>query len=434
MPFSSSLTPDLKWLPLSSKFKGSSTAPWKRTTAVRLGPRFSMDLAGSDLRLDVNGIQKQFPRGILQLLAFYQEPHTLEEGLHLLAPSTKGMQGLAEAFTRLLELCEQGVLVPDNGAPRSNWQPDEQVYGPSAQIRMLEDRVRTLRFIRAIRRTVRSGDVVVDLGTGSGVLAVAAAQAGAKHVYAIEVRPIADVAARLFQASGLSDRITLIRGTSTEIELPERADVLVSEMIGNEPLGERILETTCDAVARLLKPGARLIPSALRIYATPVVVPKKVRERAFFTPEVVDRWQRWYGVPFCALLDPADVGATQVSLVRMFVDPWTARRWPLLGPPVLLQAFDLAVQYLTPLTSEATLVLEREGELGGLLVHFEADLAAAVRITTEPACVSRRNHWRTPLWLLPSILKMHGGVTLSARLGFRNWNSIFEILLDQPQR
>jgi hypothetical protein len=163
-------------------------------------------------------------------------------------------------------------------------------------------------------------------------------------------------------------------------------------------------------------------------------VPKKVRERAFFTPEVVDRWQRWYGVPFCALLDPADVGATQVSLVRMFVDPWTARRWPLLGPPVLLQAFDLAVQYLTPLTSEATLVLEREGELGGLLVHFEADLAAAVRITTEPACVSRRNHWRTPLWLLPSILKMHGGVTLSARLGFRNWNSTFEILRDQPQR
>jgi Ribosomal protein L11 methyltransferase (PrmA) len=217
---------------------------------VRLGPRFSMDLAGSDLRLDVNGIQKQFPRGILQLLAFYQEPHTLEEGLHLLAPSTKGMQGLAEAFTRLLELCEQGVLVPDNKAPRSNWQPEEQVYGPSAQIRMLEDRVRTLRFIRAIRRTVRSGDVVVDLGTGSGVLAVAAAQAGAKHVYAIEVRPIADVAARLFQASGLSDRITLIRGTSTEIELPERADVLVSEMIGNEPLGERILETTCDADLR----------------------------------------------------------------------------------------------------------------------------------------------------------------------------------------
>ena len=89
---------------------------------------------------------------------------------------------------------------------------------------------------------------------------MAAAPAGAKRVYAIEVRPIAEVAARFFQGSGLGDRITLIRGNSTEISLPERADVLVSEIIGNDPLAEQVLDTaTCDAVARLLKPGARLI-------------------------------------------------------------------------------------------------------------------------------------------------------------------------------
>ena len=296
---------------------------------------------------------------------------------------------------------------------------------------MLEDRVRTSRFIHAVRRTVRPGDVVVDLGTGSGVLAVAAAQAGAKRVYAIEVRPIAEVAARFFQGSGLGDRITLIRGVSTEIALPERADVLVSEMIGDDPLAEQILETTYDAVARLLKPGARLIPSALRIYATPVVVPEKVRQRAFFTPEVLDRWQRWYGLPFRALLHQEDTGATEVSLVRTFVDPWTARHWPLLGPPALLHVFDLAAQSLTPFVTAATLCLEREGDLGGLLVYFEADLAEGIRITTQPTCVDRRNHWRIPLWLLPSILEVHGGMKLSARSGFRAWRSTFEILPDR---
>src|SRR5262249_46548475 len=151
-------------------------------TAVRLGPRVSMELTGSVLRLDVQGIQKQFPRRTLDLLAFYQEPHTLEEGLQFLSRSAKGMQGLASAFTRLLELCELGALVRDGGDPRF-WEPSyNQVYGPSAQIRMLEDRIRTSRFIHAIRRTVRPNDVVVDLGTGSGVLAVAAAQAGAKRV------------------------------------------------------------------------------------------------------------------------------------------------------------------------------------------------------------------------------------------------------------
>jgi precorrin-6B methylase 2 len=419
-------------MPPSPKSKGSSPSPtWKKTTAVRLGPRVCMELTGSVLWLNVDGTQKQFPRRILDLLAFYQEPHTLEEGLQFLARSAKGMQGLAAAFTRLIELCEQGALVPDEGDSPFRTQSYDQVYGPPAQIRMLEDRVRTSRFIHAIRRTVRADDVVVDLGTGSGVLAVTAAQAGAKHVYAIEARPIAEVAARFFQGSGLDDRITLIRGVSTEVALPERADVLVSEMIGDDPLAEQILETTYDAVERLLKPGARLIPSALRIYATPVVVPQKVRQKAFFTPEVLDRWQRWYGLPFLALRPQEHSGPTQVSLVRTFVDPWTARNWPPLGPPALLNVFDLAAQSLTPFATTAKLCLEREGDLGGLLVYFEADLAEGIGITTQPTCVDRRNHWRIPLWLLPSTLEVHGGLKLSARSGFRNWSSTFEILLDR---
>jgi hypothetical protein len=122
-----------------------------------------------------------------------------------------------------------------------------------------------------------------------------------------------------------------------EISLPERADVLISEMIGNDPLGEQILETASDAAGRLLKPGALLIPSALRIHVLPMVVPAKVRQDAFFTPEALERWGRWYGLPFPALLDPG-AEAAQVGLVCKFVQPWTARNWPQLGPPVLLQS------------------------------------------------------------------------------------------------
>src|SRR4051812_12021176 len=115
-------------------------------------------------------------------------------------------------------------------------------------LEMLNDRTRTLSFIEAIRETVRPDDIVLDIGTGTGILAATAARAGARHVYAIEAGQIQKVARALFESNGLKDRITLIRGWSTQIELPERADVLISEVIGHEPLAEDVLETTADAI------------------------------------------------------------------------------------------------------------------------------------------------------------------------------------------
>ena len=63
--------------------------------------------------------------------------------------------------------------------------------------------------------------------------------------------------------------VTLVPGWSRQIELPEPADLLVAEVIGNEPLEEEILETTLDARRRLLKPDARLIPHTLTLLARP---------------------------------------------------------------------------------------------------------------------------------------------------------------------
>jgi predicted RNA methylase len=101
---------------------------------------------------------------------------------------------------------------------------------------LLNDRRRTTSFLDTIATVVRPGDVVVDVGTGTGVLALAAARAGARHVYAIEMGGIADCAEGLFEASDASDRITLVRGRSLDVRLPERADVLVCELIGHAPL------------------------------------------------------------------------------------------------------------------------------------------------------------------------------------------------------
>lgn len=85
---------------------------------------------------------------------------------------------------------------------------------PYAHEKMLMDKIRCDAYKDAIQRTVKPGDVVVDLGAGTGLLSFFAVQAGARHVYAIEESGIADVAAELIEANGFRDRITLIRENS----------------------------------------------------------------------------------------------------------------------------------------------------------------------------------------------------------------------------
>ena len=176
---------------------------------------------------------------------------------------------------------------------------------------MLHDDRRTGDYLAALAAAVRPGDVVLDIGTGSGVLAVAAARAGARRVYAVEASDIAEVAERVFAANGVTDTVTLVPGWSREIELPEPADLLVAEIIGNEPLEEEILETTLDARRRLLKPDARLIPHTLTLLARPLRLPDgEARQRAIGRA-AVERWRRLYDMEFQPLLDAAAPGPRQ---------------------------------------------------------------------------------------------------------------------------
>ena len=132
-----------------------------------------------------------------------------------------------------------GVLLDETGR-RPVLDSKDSFGAPYIHIKMLNDKARTDAYLKAIEEVIRPGDVVLDLGTGTGVFAATAARQGARHVYAIESSAIGSSAQGLFAANGLADRVTLVPGHSTQVSLPEPVDVLVSELIGNDPLGERI--------------------------------------------------------------------------------------------------------------------------------------------------------------------------------------------------
>jgi protein arginine N-methyltransferase 1 len=254
----------------------------------------------------------------------------------------------------------------------------------------------------------------VDIGTGTGVLAVAAARAGAKHVYAIEASDIGRAAVELFVANGVSDRVTLLPGWSSQVELPERADVLLAEIIGNDPVEEGVMETFADARKRLLVSDPRIIPARVQTFAIPVTLDAKVFARNAFSPDAAKNWKDWYDIDFDSLL----TSPINKSIVFRAM-PYTARDWPQLSSPVLLADLDLSGAKHPLVNESAEFTIETAGLLGGLLVYFELDVAPGLRISTSPSSAAETSSWAAKVWASGSQLPVKPGDKFKVNYKYR---------------
>ncbi|MDP2325932.1 MAG: 50S ribosomal protein L11 methyltransferase, partial [Gammaproteobacteria bacterium] len=296
----------------------------------------------------------------LALLNAFRAPCSLNAALQSLKTQITGVHDWMDLTSHVVNLHKAGMLLDEQA-----WRASTSLVGGGGgfgsapvHIAMLNDRERTGRYLEAIRATVRPGDVVVDMGTGSGVMAVAAAQAGAARVYAIEATGIAKAALRIFEANGVADRITLVEGYSTQIELPERADVLISEVIGNEPLGEKILECTADAVRRFLKPGARMIPLRLQVMVVPVALPEGVRDRYLVPESTVAGWRQHYGIDFSPL-----AALARNSPISLHEKPTVLAQWDALAESEVASDYDLTKTLQTVQTVKAEFKATRDGRI-----------------------------------------------------------------------
>jgi type I protein arginine methyltransferase len=234
---------------------------------------------------------------------------------------------------------------------------------------LLLDEVRTNAYRDAIRRVVTADSVVLDIGTGSGILSFFAVEAGARRVFAIEDQHSADLAMFLTKHLGFTGRMTVIHDRSTSVELPERADVLVTETLGAFGFEERILSSVIDARKRLLRPGATIIPQRIELFVVPVEL-----------PVIFDRhiscWQRSpYGFDF----SPLAMFASNTIYVA------NIEKSTFLTSPTRIISCEMATVESADVSGRVQFETARSGILHGFAGWFRATLAEDVVLSNELA-------------------------------------------------
>ena len=231
----------------------------------------------------------------------------------------------------------------------------------------LADTRRLDRYRAAVSATVAVGDIVADVGCGTGILGLLCLQAGAGRVEAIDASGAIDIARQSLASAGFAERVHLIHGSSFQIALPERVDVVICDHVGYFGFDYGLVETLADARRRFLKASGRMIPDRLRLHVAAVqFAPCQQLVNAWAAPEipVEFQWLRQYSVnsKYAVNLAPPD----------------------LLSAPAELGCIDLATDNPEFFSWSATLTASSDGIMHGVAGWFDCRLADAVWMTNSP--------------------------------------------------
>jgi type I protein arginine methyltransferase len=233
---------------------------------------------------------------------------------------------------------------------------------------MIADQIRTRAYMAALRTVMRPGAIVMDIGTGPGMMAILACQLGASRVFAIESSEVVEIARETAVENHCAEKIEFYEGFSTEVTLPVRADVIVSDLRGVLPLFEHHIPSIADARRRFLAPGGSLIARMDRIWAAVVEAP-------LVYGKIIDRW------------DQNVLGQSlQIARRKVLNEFRKARLTPdqLLTEPRLWATLDYTSIENPDVKGTLQWTAERNGTAHGFLVWFDMDLAEGVRFSTGP--------------------------------------------------
>lgn len=310
--------------------------------------------------------------------------------------ATGRVEESAGAFKKAL------ALNPELESARAGLSEAQQRQVPRWHFAMMNDRARNDVYDQAIREAVLGDTTVLDIGSGAGLLSMMAARAGAKHVYACEtVEPIAKIAEQIVAENNLAESITILPKHSYSLkigeDLPEPADVLVTELLNAGFLGEGILQVIQHARANLLKPDATIVPKGGTVYAMLIESEQLVEE---------DRVGDACGF---------DVGLfNEFASAEYLTKRLNAYPHRILSDSAEIFSFNFLDSRPMPEAKEISIPITADGNCHAVLLWFRLNLTDTIILETKPR--KDDTHWRQAIYLeeTPRALRKGENVRLSA--------------------
>ena len=303
-----------------------------------------------------------------------------------------------------LALC----LEPENSiALKGRNQAHCQII-PRWHFEMLNDVARNAAFEKALANAITEETTVLDIGSGTGLLAMMAARAGAKETITCEmVALLAELARETIAHNGLAGRIVSLNEKSTSLVVGKhmscKANLLVTETVDGALLGEGIVSTIAHAKANLLTEDAQIIPCAATVYGMIVESP---------------RLRNFNSVQMAAGFD--------VSLINRYA---TAGNYPLrianfahtpLSDPFEVFRFDFANSTIVPERKTITVRGQRDGTGHCIVFWFDMQLDQNTSISNEPGSLG---HWEQAVQCLEPEVPIRAGETIAIEAA-HNCNAI----------
>ncbi len=264
--------------------------------------------------------------------------------------------------------------------------------------KMLADHLRVDTYHDAIRAHIRPGNTVIDLGTGTGILALYAARQGAT-VYAIDHSSFIGIAQKIAENNG-TDTIKFVRSNSRRFNPPEKVDFIIHEQMGDDLFNENMIQNLLDLKRRALKSTGKVLPGRFELFLEPVALKKQYRMPFLWEKPVTVR-DLPQGVDFSFLRDLPEAKEFQPpGYIRHFLEEAALDFY--LCEPEPIMTFDLNeidTVNAVPKNWQATRRVNRAGGFDGFCLFFRADFEKDIQLDTRPGST----HWPNRLFRMPRV-------------------------------